>query len=456
MPLLTRLRPPQILILAFGSVILLGTFLLWLPAASVSEPLSFVDALFTATSATCVTGLIVVDTGSHFTLFGQAVILVLIQLGGLGIMTLGTFFMWMLAGRVGMRERDIIDRTLSGGVQKDLWYLLRSVLLLTAVMEAAGALLLTLRFGRYMPWSEAMYHAVFHSISAFCNAGFSLNADSFIGYRTDPAVSLVLMALIVMGGLGFAVLVDLRRMVFQGRRGTESARRRLTFHTRITLTFTAILILLGAAVFLSLEWGNTLGDVGVGHRALGAFFQSITARTAGFNTVSIEAVSNGSLFLLILLMFIGGAPGSTAGGIKITTFGVIVTMALSRIRGGRDTQLFNRRVPEKTVSGALGIAALGMAVVVVFTFLLVAVETGTDSFLDARGEFVKLFFETVSAFGTVGLSAGSTPELSSAGRLIITALMFIGRLGPLTMAVAVSARAGRQTYRYVEEQIMVG
>ena len=456
MPILNRLRPSQMLVLAFGSVILIGTLLLWLPAASVSGRLPFVDALFTATSATCVTGLIVVDTGTHFTLFGQLVILTLIQLGGLGIMTLGTFFMWVLGGRLGIRGRDVIHQTLSGGVEADLWRLLRNVFWLTAAVELAGAFLLVGRFMESMPLGKAVYHAVFHSISAFCNAGFSLNADSFVGYRADPVVNLVLMVLIVSGGLGFAVLVDLRKLFFRQRTRRGALRERLSFHSRITLTFTAVLILVGATMFLGLEWGNTLGGLGPGRKVMGAFFQSITARTAGFNTVDIGTASNGALFLLILLMFIGGAPGSTAGGIKITTFGVMVTMALSRIRGGQDTQLFNRRVPEKTVSEALGIAALAMTVVVVFTFLLVAVETGTSSFLNARGEFVRLFFETVSAFGTVGLSAGSTPELSTAGRLLITALMFIGRLGPLTMAVAVSTRAQRRHYRYVEEQIMVG
>jgi len=444
------------LVLAFGAVIAVGTVLLWFPVASAAEPLSFVDALFTATSATCVTGLIVVDTGTHFTLFGQLVILTLIQLGGLGIMTLGTFFIWALGGRLGVRSRDVVHQTLSGGIQRDLWNLLRNVFWLTAAVELAGAFLLTGRFMEHMALSKAVYHALFHSISAFCNAGFSLNADSFMAYQQDLGINLVLMALIVAGGLGFTVLVDLRKLFFRGRRREGAGLKPLSFHTRITLTYTVVLILSGAAVFLALEWGNTLGDLFPGHKVLGAFFQSITARTAGFNTVSVELASNGALFLLILLMFIGGAPGSTAGGIKITTFGVMVTMALSRIRGGRDAQIFDRRVPEKTVSEAMGIAALGTTVVALFTFLLVIVETGTSSFVEARGEFVKLFFEAVSAFGTVGLSAGSTPELSTAGRLIITVLMFIGRLGPLTMAVAISTRVRRQSYRYVEEQIMVG
>jgi trk system potassium uptake protein TrkH len=456
-----RLRPVQLLVLSFGTVILAGTLLLWLPAASRESPLRFVDALFTATSATCVTGLTVVDTGSHFTLFGQFVILTLIQIGGLGIMTLGTFFILSLGGRLGLRGRDAVSRTLTGDYRADLRRILRNVFYLTAAVEAAGAFLLTGRLLDRLDLPQAVYHGLFHSISAFCNAGFSLNADSFIGGQRDWGINLVLMALIVTGGLGFVVLIDVAGLFRRPEAGSRedyylSRRHQLSLHSRLTLLFTAGLILTGAAVFLLLEWRGTLVDLSLGDKVIASFFQSVTARTAGFNTVPIALTSNATLFLLILLMFVGGAPGSCAGGIKVTTLGVLVTMAVNRIRGNAEVSLFRRRIPERTVSEAMGIATLGMTVVILFTFLLVAIEGGSASSTTTQGAFIRLAFESVSAFGTVGLSTGVTPELSTVGRLLITLLMFVGRLGPLTMALAVAARVRKPLYRYVEERVMVG
>jgi len=448
-------------VLSFGTVILAGTLLLWLPAASREAPLGFVDALFTATSATCVTGLTVVDTGIHFTLFGQLVILALIQIGGLGIMTLGTFFILSFGGRLGLRGRDVVSRTLTGDHRSDLRRILRNVFYLTVAVEAAGAFLLAGRFLERMDLPQAIYEGVFHSVSAFCNAGFGLHPDSFIGWQRDWGVNLVLMSLIVTGGLGFVVLIDVARLFRRpepdGRDDRPPGRRhRLSLHSRLTLLFSAGLILVGAVIFLLLEWQDTLVDLPLGGKLIASFFQSVTARTAGFNTVPIGLTSNATLFLFILLMFVGGAPGSCAGGIKVTTLGVLVTMAVNRIRGNAEVSLFRRRIPERTVSEAMGIATLGMTVVILFTFLLVAIEVGALSYATTQGAFIRLAFESVSAFGTVGLSTGVTPELSTVGRLLITLLMFIGRLGPLTMVLAVAARVRKPLYRYVEERVMVG
>jgi trk system potassium uptake protein TrkH len=448
-------------VLSFGTVILAGTLLLWLPAASREAPLGFIDALFTATSATCVTGLTVVDTGTHFTLFGQLVILALIQIGGLGIMTLGTFFILTFGGRLGLRGRDVVSRTLTGDLRSDLRRILRNVFYLTVAVEAAGAFLLSGRFLDRMDLSRAIYEGVFHSVSAFCNAGFGLHPDSFIGWQRDWGVNLVLMALIVTGGLGFVVLIDVarffRRPEPDGRNDRQRSRRhRLSLHSRLTLLFSAGLILTGAVIFLLLEWRDTLVDLPLSGKLIASFFQSVTARTAGFNTVPIGLTSNATLFLFILLMFVGGAPGSCAGGIKVTTLGVLVTMAVNRIRGNAEVSLFRRRIPERTVSEAMGIATLGMTVVILFTFLLVAIEVGASSYATTQGDFIRLAFESVSAFGTVGLSTGVTPELSTVGRLLITLLMFVGRLGPLTMVLAVAARVRKPLYRYVEERVMVG
>ena len=444
--------------MSFGAAISAGTLLLWLPLSSRGDPLGFLDALFTATSAVCVTGLTVVDTGSHFTPFGQVVILLLIQLGGLGIMTLGTFFVAALGGRLGWRGRDLLSHTLSPNPRSDLREILKGVLLLTLTLEAIGAVLLFLRFAAHMQVSQAVWHALFHSVSAFCNAGFSLNADSFEGYVGDFLVNGTLIALILAGGLGFVVMLELRNRAARLLRRSRSFSPRLpfSFHSRLTLTFTAVIVGIAFLLFLMLEWGDTLSGMPIHQKLLASLFQAITPRTAGFNTVPIGATSNATLFLLILVMFIGGAPGSCAGGVKVSTFGVLFSLALNRAKGNTDTVIFEHRVSERTVSKALSIMTLAVAVVVVFTFLLVAVEVGTVSFGDTRGEFIRLFFEAVSAFGTVGLSTGSTPGLSTAGQLLVTLLMFIGRLGPLTVAIAVAQRQRRPLYRYVEEDVMVG
>ena len=454
--LLRRLRPTQIIVLSFSTTILIGSVLLCLPFASVGEPLRYVDALFTAASAVCVTGLTVVDTGSHFTLFGQLVILLLIQMGGLGIMTLGTFFVAALGGRLGWRGRDLIDRTLTHDLRTDLWRLLKTVVVVTLSIEAVGAVLLAIRFLPRMPVLTALYHAVFHSVSAFCNAGFSLYADSFQGYAADLTVNLTLMALIVAGGLGFIVLIELRRLAERRLSPDRSAMPRLSFHSRLTLTFTGAIILIAMVLFLALEWTDTLAGMPWPQKVLASLFQAVTPRTAGFNTVPIAETSNATMFLLILVMFIGGASGSCAGGVKVSTFGVLVAMAVSRMRGSIDTELYGRRVSQRSESEALSVMLMGVTVVVLFTFLIVAEEVGTMSFGASRGEFIRLFFETVSAFGTVGLSTGVTTDLSTIGRLLMTLLMLIGRLGPLTMGLAVAARMRRPLYRYPEERVMVG
>lgn len=447
------LHPARIVLASFFLVIIFGTFLLMLPQATVARSLSFVDALFTATSATCVTGLIVVDTGAAFTQFGQIVILVLIQIGGLGIMTFSTFFVYLIAGRLSLTEREILQDTLSQHPMADLARLLKLVLFFTLAIEAIGAGLLALRFIEFYPISKAIYYGIFHSISAFCNAGFALFATSFESYRDDILVNSVLSGLIILGGLGFVVLFDL----FKNRRelGAQFFIK-LSFHSRIVLFVTAILILSGHIIFFVLEYGNSLENVPFSGKILASFFQSVTSRTAGFNTLKTNELSNATLFFLMILMFIGASPGSCGGGIKTSTFAVLVSSVVARLHLQEEVNIFYRRIPGSIVSRAISVAFFSTLIVVIFTMLILVAEIPEVSHLETRGKFLEYMFEVASAFGTVGLSTGVTSELTRLGKILITLLMFIGRLGPLTVALAVQGREERPRFKYVQDSVLVG
>jgi trk system potassium uptake protein TrkH len=448
------LRDPQrLLAVWFAAAILLGAVLLALPFSHRASPVGPLDALFTATSAVCVTGLTVVDTGTRFTPFGQAVILVLIQVGGIGITTLSTALL-LLAGRaVSLSETEAVQTSFTARRQETLGRLLLRVLLWTLVIEAVGAALLFAEESQRLPLLEALWYAVFHAVAAFCNAGFGLRPDNLVSDRLNPGIVLPVAGLIILGGLGFSVITELAGRVGPGR----SARHpRLSLHTKLALSSTAVLIVLGMAGFAILERNNLLQDSGALDRSLTSLFASVTARTAGFNTVAYDQVTVATLYLTIGLMLIGGCPGSTAGGIKATTAGILFAFARARFRGDRYVHIFNRGVPQDAIRKSIAVFTLAMLAIFVSVIVLSAMEVGVTPLPQNTQWSLGLFFEVVSALTTTGLSTGITPEISDGGKIVLILLMFIGRLGPLTMAVIITSRRIGANVLYAEERVMVG
>ncbi len=447
------LQPTQILVLSFGGAILVGTVLLQTRWAATGAPLTWLDALFTATSATCVTGLIVVDTGKDLSLFGQWTVLGLIQLGGLGIMTFSSVFLLMLRRRLSFRGQSMVRETLGRKERSSVQRLIRDVFLFTFGIEIVGALLLLVVFLRDHPTQAALFSSVFHSISAFCNAGFSLYATSLTEYRGDWILNLTVMILIVMGGLGFTVLEDLAD-AWSDRRAGRAAK--LSLHSKVVLSFTGGLIVGGAFLIWAFESRNALQGMGVSETLLACLFQSVTSRTAGFNTLDYAMLTNTTLFITILLMFIGAGPGSCGGGIKVSTFALVLALFRDRLLARNRVHLYRRTMPEETVSRSVALLLASFTFVTVVTFLILGTEIGPVPHYQGGGRFLELFFEVVSAFGTVGLSTGATATLSPLGKLLIIASMFVGRLGPLTLALAVGGKATRGRFQYAEENLMVG
>ncbi|WP_458413001.1 TrkH family potassium uptake protein [Schinkia sp. CFF1] len=439
-----NLDPPKILVLGFAIVILIGTCLLTLPIATADgNGLPFLDALFTATSATCVTGLVVVDTGSTFSTFGELVILSLIQVGGLGFMTFATLFFMLLGKKISLKERLLLKEAFNNVTTAGIVKLARRILIFTAVIELIGAIILAIRFSFDMPVGTAIYFGFFHSISNFNNAGFDLMGEfrSLTGYVDDPTVVLTICSLITLGGLGFIVMNEL----FEYR-----DTRMLSVNTKVVL-ITTLILTLGATILIFLfEYGNekTIGPLSFLGKTLGALFQAVTPRTAGANTLPIADLTHPTLFLTILLMFIGGGSGSTAGGIKITTFAVLMATVWAQLKGNEDIVLFKRRIVIETILKALTVATSGALIVTIITFLLSITEHGQN--------FIVYLFEASSAFGTVGLSMGLTPELSPIGRFLIIFTMFAGRLGPLTLAFAITKRRKQEAFKYLKGNIMIG
>ncbi len=422
-----------------------------LPAASTGKHIGFVNALFTSTSAVCVTGLAVVDTGSGLSLFGQSILLILIQVGGLGIMTMSTLFLMLAGKRPGLTGQIVVQDTFTHTRERNISSILKDVILFTCVIEGLGIILM---FFCFLPGNDikrALFLSIFHSISAFCNSGFSVFSDSFVGYRGSWALNLVLCFLIISGGIGFLVLSELK-LKFSFKRRSLS---RLSLHSKIVLSTTAILLVSGTFLITAMEWHNTLAPLSVPGRFLSAFFQSVTARTAGFNTLSIGNMTNETLFFIILLMFIGASPGSCGGGIKTTSLATLVVLGTSRFRGHERPQLFNRTISYVSVGRATSVIMLSMIVVCIGIMLLLMTEIGEVAHPQSRGKFLELLFEAVSAFGTVGLSTGITAGLSVMGKIILSGIMFVGRLGPLVVGMAVS-RDVVSRYHYAEETIMVG
>jgi trk system potassium uptake protein TrkH len=448
------LTPARLLLLSFLGLIAAGTLgLRWLPGLYLGEPLSWLDALFTATSAVCVTGLIVVDTATHFTMVGQAFILLLIQLGGLGILTFTTLVILALGRRLSLHHEAVTANTADVAPDVDFRRLVRNIVVFTFLFEAVGALLLFLVWIPRFPAGEAVWHALFQAVSAFCNAGFSTFSDSLMGFQGAPITLGVIMTLIVLGGLGFLTLEELH---LRGRKG-EEASPRLSLHSRLALAVTAVLLVGGWAAFTTLEWGHTLAEMAGWEKLLNGLFMSVTARTAGFNTVDYAATADSTNFVTILLMSIGGSPGSTAGGIKTTTVAVIGLLAYARLRGHQVTSVQHRSIPEETVQRAVGLFVVGF-LVVTGAILLYAIVQLEPVGPGAQGGFLRHMFEAVSAFNTVGLSMGVTGELAGPGKLLTIFLMYVGRVGPLTFASAIALRGPsvRGEFRYAYEDVIIG
>jgi trk system potassium uptake protein TrkH len=435
----------------------LGTLALLAPQChgqrAAEKPISVIDAAFTSTSAICVTGLTVRSTGHDFNFLGQLVILLLMQIGGVGIMTVTTYIMFGMDGRLNLREKLVIAETLGGDPRADLRWVVRNVLLLTLLIEGIGALILTVRFlFEYSP-GEAIWQAVFHSVAAFCNAGFGLHDDNLVRYAGDPVVNFTIMGLIVLGGIGFPVMLDVSR----NWRGDWYDRwDRLHLHSKLMLIGTSSLILLGTVVILALEWENELHDKPLWQRPMIAMFQSVTCRTAGFNTLNIGDLTNASLFACILLMAVGGGACSTAGGFKVSTIMVLLTHAWNALRGRRRINLFRKTIPLETVQRAIATAMLFFLVAVVAVTLLLVVEEAAHAETELKGAFLETVFEVVSALGTVGLSTGLTTRLSAPGLALIMLLMFIGRLGPISMFVALSQGQKKTQLEFLKEEPLIG
>jgi trk system potassium uptake protein len=444
-----HLSPERIFILSFAGVILSGGLLLRLPFSAAAAPLPWIDAFFQSASAVCVTGLATIDVGQDLSTAGQAVLIFLFQVGGLGILTFSAVFFVMLGHGLASKERDIVQSVFLYSPRRDLGPILKFVFLSTFLYEGAGTLLLWARFSRDFPWSEALYKAGFHAVSAFNNAGFSLFSDNLMSYQGDPIVNLTMMALIVAGGIGFIVHYELH-MRFFGKQ------RRLSVHTKVVLVATGVLIVGGAVLFFIFESHRVLEGLPWQNRVLASLFQSITPRTAGFNTVDIGMLANETILLMIGLMFIGASPGSTGGGVKTTSASLLFLIMWSRLRGREEVSVFNRTIPRELLQRTISIilaATLSIGCIVAVLLLSVDFSGSADT---SRHLFVEYIFETTSAFATVGLSMNLTPSLNTPQKLAIILMMFAGRVGPLTLAFSLARITTKKGFTYAEEGVMVG
>lgn len=434
---------PLVFVLGFAILIVLGTLLLILPISSnIGEITPPEDALFSAASAVCVTGLIVQDTGTYWSLFGQAVILILIQLGGLGFMTSATLLVLALGRRLGLREKLLIGESLGTPRLGGLIDLIKNIAVFTFASEAIGTLLFYFYFSSHTVLGLPLWESLFQSVSAFNNAGFDLfgNFSSLTESPHDVLLLLTTAALAILGGISYFVVAD----IFVKRRLSHFA-----LDTKIVLITTAALLLMGTAVILITEFFNplTLGGMEIYDKVLVSFFQSATARTSGFTALNMLSVNHYCLFFIIVLMFIGGASGSTAGGIKVNTFGILIATLISSLRGKEYAGAFGREFVTQQIYRAIAVVILSLGIITSGVFMLAIIE---------KFDFLDLFFETVSAFANVGLSTGVTPNLSLIGKLLITVTMFVGRLGPLAMALSLIERQRPSTFRYPQEAVRIG
>ncbi|WP_406724036.1 potassium transporter TrkG [Streptomyces sp. GD-15H] len=443
------LHPARAVVAAFAVAVAVGTLLLMLPAASRDGTGSgVVEALFTATSAVCVTGLVVVDTGAQWSGFGQGVLLSLIQVGGFGIMSLASLLALLVSGRLRLRLRLTAQAETKSLGMGEVRQVLLGIVTTSVAVEVVTAALLVLRFrlGYGQDLQDAVYGGVFHAVSAFNNAGFGLRADSLVGYAHDPWVTLPVAAAVILGGLGFPVLLEILR---HHRRTRTTGRRPYSLHTRLTALGTLVLLAAGTAMTCLLEWRNpgTLGPMGVGGKLLNGFFYSAMTRSAGFNAVDVAALDSSTVLGSCVLMFIGGGSAGTAGGIKITTFAVLAVAIFAEVRGRPAAEVMGRRIPQAALRQALAVALLGVGLVMAGTLVLLTVS---DASLEA------VLFEAVSAFATVGLSTGITAGLPTGGHLVLIALMFTGRVGPVILASALALHEPARRYRLPEERPVIG
>lgn len=438
----TKLKGVQILALGFLAVIIIGAVILSLPISSRSgEPTNFLDAIFTSTSAVCVTGLIRLDTSTHWSTFGQTVIMTLIEIGGLGFMSFTVLISLILGKKITLRERLVMQEAMNTFSIQGLVRMVKYVLIFTVSVQFFGALLLSTQFVPEYGIIKGFFYSIFHSISAFCNAGFDLFGTSLVGYSNNTVVILVISALIIIGGLGFTVLLELYD--FKGI-------KKLSLHAKIVIITTLILIFGGTLLMLLFEHKNpqTIADMNIKDKLLNSFFASVTPRTAGFNSISTSGMTLASKILTVILMLIGGSPGSTAGGLKTVTCAILVLTVISVIRGREDTEVFGRRLTKEIVYKSFIIVFIGLSLVIGVTMILSYTEVGAS--------FIDLLYEASSALGTVGLTLGLTPKLSSLGKIFIMIMMYLGRVGPLTVMLALTRKRKKSGYKYPEGKILIG
>ena len=437
------LSPARYLAGGFATMILTGTFLLSLPFATVAGEIKLLDALFTATSAVCVTGLVVVDTGTYFTVAGQLIIMFLILAGALGFMTMATLIFVLLGRRITLKDRLVIKEALNTESIQGVVLLILAIVKMSLIIILAGSILLGLRFIPQLGWEKGLLFSFFHAVSAFGNAGFDLfgNFQSLTGFTGDYLISGTILTLFVLGGLGYPVILELMQR--------HKKQTRFSLHTKLVLLFTSILLVVGTVVILLMEYANpaTLGGLGFANKLFAAFFTAATPRTAGFNVIPTDALTTPILLFLLLLMFIGASPASTGGGVKTTTFALLLASVNALTKGSDEVVLYERHIPSPLILKALSVLFVSFSLIFAIIFAISIVE---------HKPFLALAFEVVSAFGTVGLSMGITPELGNAGRLLIVFTMFVGRIGPLTLLYALVKKFNPGGVKYPEENILIG
>ncbi|WP_206868530.1 TrkH family potassium uptake protein [Clostridium zeae] len=434
----------QTLSLGFAIVILIGGVLLSLPISSQDgSATDFIDSLFTSTTAVCVTGLVTLDTGTHWNYFGKTVIMILIQVGGLGFMSFATLIAILIGKKITLKERLVMQEAMNTFGIQGLVKMVRYILIFTFSVEGLGALLYSTQFIPEFGWLKGIYYSIFHSVSAFCNAGVDLLGDfrSLTIYYNNSVIILTTAALIIIGGLGFTVWMEIYN--FKGI-------KKLSFHSKMVILITTVLVFGGALLMFLFEFNNpgTMRSMNLKDKLVNSFFASVTPRTAGFKSIYTANMTPAGKLLTIILMFIGGSSGSTAGGIKTTTFGILIFTLISTIKGREDTEVFKKRVSKETVYKSFAIFSIALALVLSVTMVL--------SITEVSAPFESLLYEATSAFGTVGLTLGLTPKLSLIGKMLIILTMYLGRVGPLTVAVAITKVKKKQNYKYPEDKILVG
>ncbi|MGQ9618480.1 MAG: TrkH family potassium uptake protein [Candidatus Aminicenantia bacterium] len=439
-----QLSPYKIISLSFLIVIISGTILLLLPISR-AKSITIIDVLFTSTSATCVTGLTVIDIGKDLTIFGQIVILICIQIGGLGLMTFSSLIAVLIGRGLSFKDKTIVVEAFLPFPVKGVHSLIKEIFLYTFLIEFVGAFLLFIRFSEKFHFWESVKLSIFHSISAFCNAGFSLFSNNLMSFRGDLLINITVIALIFLGGIGFFSLRILAEFLIQR---TKRERFKIPLHFRIVVLNSILLILAGSILIAILEWDNTLKLYSLKEKIIASVFQAVTPRTAGFNTIDISRLTSATTFLIMILMFIGASPGSTGGGIKTSTFFIIISFLRSRLKGGKSIVFASRNISFEVAYKAFVIFFISLSVVIVSSFLLFIFQK--------PAKFDSVLFEVFSAFGTVGLSKGLTPFLKTISKVIIIMTMFIGRVGPVTLVYALSEAKEREGISFPEERVMVG